>query len=546
MYELNENITNLCIELEKLFKQGVKLVVAPEMCTTGYGYTNRKSIEDYVDTLPGKATNAISELTKKYDAYVVFGLAEKDVETDLYYNSAALVGPEGYIGKYRKMHQWETEEHWAAWGDIEVPVFSTELGNIGINICMDASYFESARLAALDGADILAFSTNSSGGAVWALPARAIQNGIYIVSANRSNTELGYHMIGASAIWSPLGEKLVEAPYLSSNDYDRDEAQAFLAEINPVLYSNPNKDLLSHRRPEIYKDLSLYISPWNYTKSTESKNIKAIALQYEPITGDTKKTKELILDLLHDVIDVDLIVLPELSLTGTYFEKFSIEANEEEAIAFAKDIATKFNTSIIIGSIEEDNNKLYNSAILIDNNGQIIGTYRKTHLSEADKKWATAGDTIEVFEVDNIGKVGILIGEDVCYPEAAGILSVLRSDIIAIPSAWYGQYGAYVEINNSICKSTIPENTMVLWDSISQTSGAYSIVSNFVGERGYKGSSALNTIDPIYGLDQPITASNNDTEVLEMEFDTLQLDSWINQDVLQASRRTNFYNPLIK
>ncbi len=197
--ELNErdkNVEELLKVTEEAFKNGAKLVVAPEMSTTGYYYADRKSIQPFVDTIPGKTTEKFATLTKKYDTYIVFGMPEVDEKTDIYYNAAALVGPEGYIGKYRKTHMWETEMHWGAWGDLGVPVYETKVGNIAINICMDSAYFETARLAGVAGADILAFPTNSSAQAISALPARAQQNGMYIISANRSNTEEGFHMLG--------------------------------------------------------------------------------------------------------------------------------------------------------------------------------------------------------------------------------------------------------------------------------------------------------------------------------------------------------------
>lgn len=162
LYERDKNINDLAKAVEMAAVRGAKLIVAPEMATTGYQYNSRDEISSYVDTIPGVATDRISEVTKKYGVYVVFGIAERDAETDLYYNAAAFVGPDGYIGKYRKSHQWEAEEHWAAWGDLGVPVYDTPLGKIAINICMDATYFETARLAGLGGADILAFPTNST------------------------------------------------------------------------------------------------------------------------------------------------------------------------------------------------------------------------------------------------------------------------------------------------------------------------------------------------------------------------------------------------
>lgn len=288
MYELDDNIDALCEALGNLFVQtGARLVVAPEMCTTGYDYTSRADIAPYVDTIPGKATEAVGKLCASHGAYVVFGMAERDPETDVYYNAAVLVGPDGVVGKYRKTHQWETEEHWAAWGDLGFSVFDTELGRIGISICMDAAYMESARCLAVSSADIMCFPTNSSAQAIAALPARAVQNGMYIVSGNRSNTEPGFHMIGGSAIWSPTGEPLSQAPLVMTSDEDMDETTWYTAEIDPAAYDNANKARLSSRRPELYQNLLLHIGPWDYTATSEPSDIVAVALQYEPAATRT-------------------------------------------------------------------------------------------------------------------------------------------------------------------------------------------------------------------------------------------------------------------
>jgi predicted amidohydrolase len=213
--ERDKNVDQLLIAIEEAFQNGAKLVVTPEMSTTGYIYSDRKAIAAYVDTIPGSTTARLAKLTRKYGSYVVVGMAEKDAKTKSYYNSAALVGPKGYIGKYRKMHLWEPDMHWSAWGDLGVPVYNTAIGKIAMNICMDSIYYESARLAAVGGADILACPTNSSMAAVFPWQARAVQNGLFVVGVNRSNTEnIGKknetHMTGVSSIWSPEGEKLAE------------------------------------------------------------------------------------------------------------------------------------------------------------------------------------------------------------------------------------------------------------------------------------------------------------------------------------------------
>lgn len=554
--ERAKNVDELLKLTEEAFKNGAKLVVAPEMSTTGYYYADRESIKPFVDTIPGKTTKAFEKLTKKYDAYIAFGMPEVDPTTDLYYNSAAFVGPEGYVGKYRKVQMWESETHWAAWGDLGVPVFDTKIGKIAINICMDAAYEETARLAGIQGADILAFPTNSSAQAISALPARAIQNGMYVVSANRSNTENGFHMIGGSAIWSPEGKKLAEAPVVMTPSEDINEPTFTYATVDPKLYDNKNKEALKDRRPELYKELMQYISPWDYTKNTASKHIVAAALQYEPVLGIKATNKEKIAALIQEAKaknpNLNLVVLPELSLTGPVDGlnnneiKALAEKADGESTKYFASLAKKYNVSIVFGLIEQDNNKLYNSALLLAQDGSVAGKYQKTHLSQNDKKWAAAGNALPVFETKELGKIGILIGEDAQYPEASGVMAVKRADMIAVPSAWYGQYGADMEINKVASANPYPEGSMVTWDAIAIGAQAYTVVANYIGtEKNFLGGSSLYTLDPLYALDQPVVATDEE-QALVVEFDTIQANAWFNQEMLILSRQPAYFKPLIQ
>src|SRR4051794_8660445 len=155
--QLNErgsNIEALSALVEEAAQQGAKFIVTPEMATTGYHYRDREAIRPFVDTIPGQTTAIFSSICCQYNAYIVLSFPEVDPSTDLFYISAALIGPSGWIGTYRKIHLWECEAHWAAPGDLGVSVFETAIGRIAIIICMDSIYFETARLAALQGADI--------------------------------------------------------------------------------------------------------------------------------------------------------------------------------------------------------------------------------------------------------------------------------------------------------------------------------------------------------------------------------------------------------
>lgn len=555
--ERDKNINDLYQVVETAAQNGARLIVTPEMSTTGYYYKNRDAIKPFVDTIPGITTKKFETLAKKYNAYIVIGMAEVDQETGIYYNAAALVGPKGYIGKYRKTHQWESETHWAAWGDLGVPVFDTEIGKIAINICMDSAFFESSRIAALKGANILAFPTNSSAQAISALQARAMQNGLYIVSANRSNTENGFHMIGASAIWDPDGSKLAETKFIPTPAEDVNEPTILYATIDPAKYNNDGKQRLSERRPELYKDLVLYIGPWDYTKNTTPHDVTSVALQYEPVLGDKNANMTKIKSLIGQSVEeakkqgktVDIIVLPELSATGPMPDKATGQQLAEpitgSLVTGFKELAKNNQTHIIFGFAEKENGKLYNTAVLLNPKGEIVGKYRKTHLDASDKSWAEKGDKLEVFSTE-IGKIGMMIGYDAAFPEVAGVLSVNRADIIAIPSSWSGQYGREIDMVKGVSAKDYPETAMCLWDSVAMSAESYTLVANFVGtEKNYRGSSSLYTLDPLYGLDQPLALSQDEEAFLLADFTTIQADWWWNQEYIILQRQPYFYKSLV-
>lgn len=549
--ERDANIEKLAAALEEAASAGARLIVAPEMSTTGYAYADRKAIEAYVDTIPGRATDKLTAIAAKHKAYIVIGLAEKDADTGLYYNSSVLVGPDGVVGKYRKSHQWETEEHWSVWGDVGVPVFETELGRIAINICFDSAFFEPARLAALGGADLLAFPTNSTSQAIWALQARALQNGFYVLSANRSNTELDFSMIGASAVWSPDGKLLAEAPLIKSKSDDVNEPTIIYAEIDPKLYDNPAKQRLAQRRPELYHDLMLKVSPWDYKATAEPKEVTALTLQYAPETKPAQalaKVEKLIAAELKNG-PADLAVLPAYALTGPPKDKSQAEAWAEKAdgpnFAALAALAKKHNLHLSFGFIEKDGAKLYNTAALIGPQGETLGLYRKTHLSEFEKTWAAAGDEFKVVST-GLGKIGLMLGGEEFFPEVGGVLTVKRADIIALPAAWNGTDGAMLAANGEMAKNKYPTNASSLWDSLALTTQAYTLAANFSGgEEKFVGAGGLYALDPLYGLDQTSTAQAEIETAHRVKFTTMAKDWWFNQNYVTAMRRPDMYQPLL-
>src|SRR5210317_218527 len=153
-FNKEHNINSLIELCEQAAKSGAKLIVTPEMGTTGYCFLDREEIGSLVETIPGPTTNKFKQISEKYNCFIVIGMPEVDSDTKLYYNAAVLIGPNGIIGKHRKSHGYIAEPKWSAPGQDHL-VFDTEIGKIGILICMDIHFIETARLVALQDADII-------------------------------------------------------------------------------------------------------------------------------------------------------------------------------------------------------------------------------------------------------------------------------------------------------------------------------------------------------------------------------------------------------
>jgi len=208
--------------------QGNNIIIFPELALTGYecaqmpqtgiDETEKKSCsmhKELAETIPGPSTNEITALARDLDVYIIFGMPEKDEkDPDTLYISSVVIGPEGLLGTYRKLHLAPlprfTESLCFTPGN-EVPVFETRYGIIGVLICYDFYFYpELARIMALKGADLLVNTSASAVGPgkpyfiVQQTGSRATENGVYCASANLVGKERTNSYYGHSVIAGPL------------------------------------------------------------------------------------------------------------------------------------------------------------------------------------------------------------------------------------------------------------------------------------------------------------------------------------------------------
>src|SRR5258708_14520624 len=177
----------------------------------------------------------------------------------IYFNCAVLIGPDGVIGRHRKTHPYISEPKWAAPGDLDHQVFDTPIGRIALLICMDIHFVETARLAALRGADVICDISNwlaeRTPAPYWI--SRAFENGCYVIESNRWGLERTVQFSGGSCVIAPDGT--VTAVLDSGDgfvlaDIDLDAARARRVGGEAVF---------AQRRPALYVELLNNTFSWN-------------------------------------------------------------------------------------------------------------------------------------------------------------------------------------------------------------------------------------------------------------------------------------------
>jgi predicted amidohydrolase len=262
MGKVEDNVTHSVGLIGRAVELGAKLVVLPELSNTGYMYQSREEAFALSEPIPnGPTVKAWSEIAAKHGLHLVAGICERD--GDKLFNSAVLLGPDGYIGTFRKVHLWNEENLYFEPGDLGFPVFHTAIGRIGMAICYDGWFPETYRLAALQGADIVCVPTNwvpipgqAEGREAMAnilAMAAAHSNSLYIACADRVGTERGQLFEGQSLIVGHTGW-----PVAGPASRDKEEiltADVALGEARRARNWNAFNQVLRDRRSDVYDEM---------------------------------------------------------------------------------------------------------------------------------------------------------------------------------------------------------------------------------------------------------------------------------------------------
>ncbi|WP_372025871.1 nitrilase-related carbon-nitrogen hydrolase [Tistrella mobilis] len=497
LYEKERNITRLLALVETAAQGGAKLIVTPEMGTTGYCWYDRAEVAPFVEPVPGPTTDRFAVLAHAYDCYIVIGMPEVDPETNLYHNTAVLIGPEGVIGRHRKSHSYIAEPKWAVAGD-EHAVFETPIGRIAMLVCMDIHFIETARLDALGGADVICHISNwlaeRCPAPYWIT--RAFENGCYVIEANRWGLERTVEFSGGSCILGPDGS--MEAVLDCGDGVVYGTVDLARARARKVL----GEPVFAQRRPALYAELMTNTFLWNpldffrlygYRALPQGGVFEVAAAQFTP-GDDTAANLDRATRYAAEASakGAVLLVLPEYALTGT--ARANAVGLDGPEVARLVNIAIRHRLHIVAGLIEAEGEARYSTAVLVGPEG-IVGRYRKIHLTTAEAGWATAGDDWAVFDLP-FGRLGLLIGHDLAFPEAGRVLALRGVDVIAAPAAIagrisFGHPGSKVAQNPPIPTGADPHHWL-LFRVRAGENNVWLVAANHIDEaKGFAGKSGI-------------------------------------------------------
>jgi predicted amidohydrolase len=250
------NIKTMEKTIKEAKRKGANLIIFPELALTGY--VIRDLVYELAEPVPtGPSVREITKTAKRQNVHVIFGMIENSVKAaSVLHNTAVLVGPRGFVGKYQKMHLpthsvFEEKRYFRP--GYQTPVFETDIGKIGLIICYDLFFPEITRVMRLKGAQLItcisASPSTRRGFFEILTAARALENTVFLAYTNLVGIEDGLQFWGGSRLIAPNGSIMTQAKY--------DEEDLTMAKINysEMKHVEAFVPALRDLRPELFNTL---------------------------------------------------------------------------------------------------------------------------------------------------------------------------------------------------------------------------------------------------------------------------------------------------
>ena len=317
------NIATSAALVEEAVRQGAELVVLPECMDTGYLFDSPEHCRQLAETVPdGPFVSAMAKLRASTASISPPASPNGMPPKQRIFNSGIMLGRDGeVVVHYHKQFLATHDQNWFAFGERGCPVVETDLGRIGLLICFDGRIPEIARSIALQGAEIIVDMANffaMDQADMWG-PARAYENGIWLVAATKAGYERSIYYPGGSMIVDPKGRVVAKMPY--------DRHGLVVADVFPdqahdkSIYAGNDK--FADRRPTTYGILTKNYKDTPVAKTATEPLIpansvaKVAAVQIHVTQGTSADDVLAMVD--HTAkLGAKVLVLPEYALIGSW------------------------------------------------------------------------------------------------------------------------------------------------------------------------------------------------------------------------------------
>lgn len=256
--QIKHNLEKSLRLIRKAANNRAGLIVLPELCNTGYVINSRSEAYNLAEEIPnGETTRSWIKIANENQIYLIAGIAE--LEGVNLYNSAVIIGPNGYIGTHRKLTLWNKERLFFEPGNLGNQVFNTKIGRLSALICYDMWFPEQWRNCALGGADIICCPTNwitieglpqdIKNFGVYIAQVEAHVNNIFVAVADRIGKERGCEFPGRSMIVNKDGCPII-GPI--KNEEEIIYAEVNLSDARRKKFDNNFNAFLDDRRTDLW------------------------------------------------------------------------------------------------------------------------------------------------------------------------------------------------------------------------------------------------------------------------------------------------------
>lgn len=491
-----ENVEDMLEYIEEAHQKGVKILLFPEMCVTGYVSSSNPEAEDYkwavesAEELDGPTAQTFAKVSDEYDMWIIYGATQKiDGDDKHAYNSAFACSPDGDITAYQKMHP--VEGAWCTAGTTPVLLDAGEYGKIGLSICYDTyATPELSRFYSAQGCNLLLNPTATSRGykttddSAWEwyyknrIESAASREGFTILSADLVGKDgLGdkYTFPGGSVILN--GSAAYYGGTVGANGRGNVNADIITGQeglVTNVASCNAkssgacnNKDFNPELYTVLYKELADKLEngeTLKYNTNTVKDQPRAAVVNMTGYWGNKKKTLEKMIKYIDEAAKdgVDILVFPETVLSGygyvtpdkdPFYHKYGVsmqvataETIPGESTYKLSEYAKKYGMYIIFGMTQKEKKykmieggveKVYNAAAILYPDGK-IDSYQKIQRAGQEDQWSVCGTTPKIIET-KWGKAGI----DICrdghfYPEIGRYYAAMGCTLFIHPTATTG------------------------------------------------------------------------------------------------------------